>query len=71
MSGGGYGNHDKDGENKGKPNAPDGPVQGNKPNKPQGPDGGSDTQSTTTPDAYPDSDGGKPDYGSPKRSEKD
>ncbi len=67
MSGGGYGNHDKDG----KPSAPDGPVHGNKPNKPQGNDGASDTQSQTTPDAYPDSDGGKPDYGSPKRDKDD
>jgi hypothetical protein len=26
-----------------------------------------ENQSTTTPDKYPDDDGGKPDYGSPKR----
>ena len=56
MSGSGYGNHEQE---DGKPA---------KPNKPQGPDGGKDNQSSTTPDAYPDDDGGKPDYGSPHKS---
>ena len=63
MSGSGYGNHAQ-GE---KPDAPEGPTKPITPNKPQGPDGAADTQSTTTPDAYPDDDGGKPDYGSPHR----
>ncbi len=67
MSGSGYGNHDQDD----KPQAPSGPKDRGTPNKPQGPDGGKDNQSETTPAAYPDDDGGKPDYGSPHRKSED
>ena len=67
MSGSGYGNH----EQGGKPEAPKGPKAGNAANKPEGHDGGKENQSQTTPDSYPDSDGGKPDYGSPHRRTED
>lgn len=67
MSGSGYGNHEQDG----KPEAPDGPKTGNVPNKPEGRDAATENQGETTPDAYPDSDGGKPDYGSPHRKSED
>ncbi|WP_420605786.1 hypothetical protein [Novosphingopyxis sp.] len=63
-TGAGYGNHEQGAE---LPDAPPGPEAGNTPNKPEGHEGGQANRSATSPKAYPDDDGGKPDYGSPDR----